>query len=397
MKKEYIDAQGQFTRLFFQDYFKPYGNNSPIEVQEANYFNSNAEQIAVKEKYQQSLTWPRGIKNYQLQIKVAGELKSYSVIVKSKQPYQAYADAIVGIFLQCGINLSEAELNYYVSQLPFVYKSDIREIEIYRLQTKYPILHEHMPLYCGDYVNVEEGIYTLIEKELSEATFACSPVDYRAWHYDTILAAINGAAKLHSVWYGKVDQQQPEAWIGYVTCAQSQLALLPFWQAMKDFAVQHFDCSTYDALHHQQLLDSLATWWGLIDTRPKTLIYNDFTLKNTCVTPEPRVYFFDWELAIIQIPERDVCEFLTYVLPEDFSEELLFEYIQHHRLRLEAYSGIKISDSYWLQGYLLALYDMLIDRLSFYIVVESVEARNVAKLYRTTMRMITFIKARLEK
>lgn len=83
--------------------------------------------------------------------------------------------------------------------------------------------------------------------------------------------------------------------------------------------------------------------------------------------------------------------FLAYVLPENVSKEVLIEYIDYHRQIVEDQAKIKISASEWRKRFLFALYDYLLQRLSLLILIEKLEPRNVAKLYRPVMRMIAIL------
>lgn len=96
---------------------------------------------------------------------------------------------------------------------------------------------------------------------------------------------------------------------------------------------------------------------------PQTLIHNDCNPRNLCLRNNPpeeslkhtqadkssavpyqdsrMVCMFDWELATIDVPQRDLVEFLAFcVLPSASSQERL-ELIEFYRQHLEFYSGVK--------------------------------------------------------
>ena len=50
----------------------------------------------------------------------------------------------------------------------------------------------------------------------------------------------------------------------------------------------------------------------------KTLIHNDCNPRNIAIDQSGQPIIYDWELAMIDIPHRDIVEFLSFVLPVDF-------------------------------------------------------------------------------
>ena len=87
----------------------------------------------------------------------------------------------------------------------------------------------------------------------------------------------------------------------------------------------------------------------------KTLVHNDCNPRNICVRlssesvpldesvipfNDPRsLCIYDWEMARVDVPQRDVVEFLAFTLPPDTSVTKRRELINFYRAHLEHYTG----------------------------------------------------------
>ena len=93
----------------------------------------------------------------------------------------------------------------------------------------------------------------------------------------------------------------------------------------------------------------------------KTIIHNDFNPRNIAIRKNGSPVIYDWELAMIDFPHRDVIEFLSFVLPLNFKKETFFFYLkEHHQLYPCAHWEV------WLKAYKYSLKVYIITRLSFY-------------------------------
>lgn len=83
---------------------------------------------------------------------------------------------------------------------------------------------------------------------------------------------------------------------------------------------------------------------SLLSVASLTLIHNDCNPRNLCLRKSDgrkhRTCLYDWELATLDVPQRDVVEFLGFVLPPSSSLDTRLELIDFYRCNLEHYSGI---------------------------------------------------------
>ena len=93
----------------------------------------------------------------------------------------------------------------------------------------------------------------------------------------------------------------------------------------------------------------------------KTIIHNDYNPRNIAVLKNGNPLIYDWELAVVDYPHRDIVEFLSFVLPLNFEKEDLFFYLQYHfKLNNEG------TWEEWLKAYKYNLKVYIASRVSFY-------------------------------
>ena len=142
---------------------------------------------------------------------------------------------------------------------------------------------------------------------------------------------------------------------------------------------------------HGRLVESIAEWWQPLDALPRTLIHNDFSPRNMALRQDGaglRLCAYDWELAAFGPPQRDLAEFLCFVLPPNVDLGDRGTSRRSARRSLEAATGQSISEELWRLGFAAALADLLIDKLAFYVMVHRVRPqRFLPRVMRSWRRL----------
>jgi len=189
-------------------------------------------------------------------------------------------------------------------------------------------------------------------------------------------AAVRGIAEVHSIWYGREEALRKQPWLGEVTGASARAAMGELWREALDYAADEFP-GWYPLPArrlHQQILRSLPDWCRELERMPRTLIHGDFNPRNLAFRREPsglRLCAWDWELAEVQVPQRDLAELLAFVLCADVSPATVDALVELHRRELSRCAGTSIDAAEWRRGYHLALYDFLTSRLALYQLVHA--------------------------
>lgn len=87
---------------------------------------------------------------------------------------------------------------------------------------------------------------------------------------------------------------------------------------------------------------------SVLAAAPQTLIHNDCNPRNLCLRKRAledeerrdcRLCLYDWELATLDVPQRDLVEFLAFTIPPSSLNSYRLELIDFYRCNLEHYSG----------------------------------------------------------
>ena len=155
------------------------------------------------------------------------------------------------------------------------------------------------------------------------------------------------------------------------------------WTALADHAAPLFAAWADPdiAQIHQRLVAGAGDWWQTLEHGPRTLIHHDFNPRNVCLRStlkgwsgadgeRLRLCAYDWELATLGAPQRDLAELLCFVLTDGTTRTPDAGSIPPRRARAGA--GTAIDAERWACGFRSALYDVLINRLAMYAVVHRV-------------------------
>ncbi|KAI1316677.1 hypothetical protein EDD11_009633 [Mortierella claussenii] len=282
---------------------------------------------------------------------VEGELW---VVVKSK-PIDTALIELTNIMaqLQGGDMAEEYDL---VKDLTGFRNSHIREIELAelawqvggamsRISTKvYNVLrNDAQQLYalCLEYLNPAMG--NVSHMNSTNQALEC-------WSSDNIHLVLRDLASFHAQFLGQEDRVMGMSFLENPT-RDIMKVLRPAYEAMV-----RTNRKNEPGLFSKDLSDAMLEFlkhsdehWALLERSPRTLIHGDFNTRNICLRVDPStgaqtLCAYDWELACCHVPQRDVVEFLSFVLPPGSLE--WSHYIEYHRLALKAsYESLRLSSS----------------------------------------------------
>ena len=122
---------------------------------------------------------------------------------------------------------------------------------------------------------------------------------------------------------------------------------------------------------------------------PLCVIHNDFNPRNAGIRSNGNVCIYDWELAVKNIPHRDIIEFLAFTLGTTVNKNNLKSYLEFHTKLWQRDS----SDANWMNGYIYALKEFLVCRMSFYKAAEILmKLKFPDRVIDTCFTMIEYIK-----
>ena len=229
----------------------------------------------------------------------------------------------------------------------------LKELEMYAY------LHEnnfeYMPAFYGKHINTKREIYLLIQElmDYSAMKIVNSENHPEHWERTDILKIIETISKFHQ----NVDKTKLMH-VGEFSPWQAK----ELYKKLISIIIKEND--------EQNNISQLKVLLNDIDNfeeeaksirLSKTIIHNDFNPRNIAVLKNGNPLIYDWELAVIDYPHRDIVEFLSFVLPPNFEKEDLFFYLQYHfKLNNEG------TWEEWVKAYRYSLKVYIASRVSFY-------------------------------
>jgi thioester reductase-like protein len=216
-----------------------------------------------------------------------------------------------------------------------------------------------------------DGDWILAMEHVGDA-FVADAYD-RAWTDGEIEPALRGLAHIHATWYGRTRELVAAPWLPPLRSAASMAAMHELWRAASDNAAGFFMRCGGEALVHSQrtLVDDVERWWSVLERQPQTLIHNDFNPRNVMLrgtVGDARLCAYDWELATIGAPQRDLAEFLCFVLTTESANRAPW-WIDRYRQLLQGATNTPIDPETWDVGFRAALCDVGLDRIPMYAMV----------------------------
>ncbi|WP_067498987.1 phosphotransferase [Actinoplanes sp. TFC3] len=235
-----------------------------------------------------------------------------------------------------------------------------RELAVYRRDE--PELTRLLPRAYGIIEDDRREAYVILMER-----FATPGGSWDAARIDRALRAIGA---VHGRWLGCDEQVLAEGWLHRETGTRTLVEARELWEALA-----RYNAAELPALaggeRHKAVLEMAASvdfWESELAAMPQTVVHNDFNPRNV-VVPGERVIAYDWELATIDVPQRDVAELLAFTLGPQATAAQVEHHLRVHREAVAAASSeaaALVAATDWHQGYRLALQKAILTRFQLY-------------------------------
>lgn len=324
-----------------------------------------------------------------------GSHHTVDVMVKAKPDEVDILAVYQGLLDHCGIKL-QAPLAGYLKNSDYS-TPNLKEAMLFR--DFWSDLDPYLPESLGIYID-EATSYTLrLEKILPTGSVILDPDDDTTQHWEPSFSALTlgGIADIHARYYGRY--QNPRDTGFFPVCDLAVMAQAhDLWQAFLDFISHAYPEVMTEPLarRHRAILDGLEDWYGRVDQQPKTLLYGDVNPQNLAFAKTAdgfQLSVFDWERAIISLPQRDLAEHLIYTLPDDFSKQEALDQIDFYLTAFARYYEGGIARQPSLEGLVWMLYDLIINRLPLMMIVNHVahKRQHAGKAYTHAHRLLSYL------
>lgn len=316
--------------------------------------------------------------------------ESVSILIKSKA---LDSEVIKGLHLiSASIDTQLSDLiNAHQLSLEF-HNSHLKELLVYdHLQHKG---FTAMPTFYGQWIQPQRDIYLILQEwiDTNDMDLVNAENNTDVWTEELISKCLSEISEAH-VLLGDIDPK-PFAYF-------QPIEALPLYHKLMDILIH--ECADYsqrDSLIN--IKESLSTLHLESETvvDQKTIIHNDFNPRNVLIRTGGVPCIYDWELAVFDFPQRDILEFLSFVLPSDFNEHTFWNHIKKHFNRMK--DQHRSTDTLTWESYLtaskVALKTFICCRVSFY-EVSSIVARYdfSQRILTVSLRMLDCIEQELRK
>jgi hydroxymethylglutaryl-CoA reductase (NADPH) len=325
-----------------------------------------------------------------LEIEQNGEKSAHDVVVKMKP----LAAEVLTVFRTIAASGGEHIANLARRHETVLGFSDChrRELAVYR-QTD-PRFRRHAPAVYGIYDEPAREAHVLVLERLSGLALmdsADDPAGVKPVHMEAI---VDGLAELHAIWLGREPELRAAKWLGKVATAVDMCAASELWTSLADLAHREFPEWVTERDHRRwmETIAGLESWWPELEGLPRTLIHNDCSPRNfglRSLADGYQLCVYDWELATLHVPQRDMAEMLAFTMYGAFSRSDVEVWLERHRVALERSSGVPLPKLEYERAFVLALRDFLINRVALYVIGHTCrDYRFLPRVFRTLMRLL---------
>ena len=235
-----------------------------------------------------------------------------------------------------------------------------RELAVYRRPE--PALTDLLPRCHGLIEDDEREAHVVLMERLRD--------EGGPWDGDRIEDALRAGARVHGHWLGRDQDLLAEGWLHHVPEPAHLAKAHELWGEL----VRHAAAESPEVLDPRRrdillgIVEDAGYWTQDLHAQPRTLVHNDFNPRNLAVR-DGRVVAYDWELATIDVPQRDLVELLAFTVGPRVTRAEVDRLLSAHA---RAVAGVSpraaelVAGCDWRHGYRLALRTFLMTRLALY-------------------------------
>lgn len=300
-----------------------------------------------------------------------------------------------------GLHLIAASIDTSLADLIKLHQ---QQLEYAGCHLKEPAIYQHlsrqgfvaMPKHYANIIKADREIYLVLQEWITPAHIALqnSENEPHNWTDEQIQLCLSSIEVAHRM-------------LETLPAAKPEL-LKPFepWKALNlygklmDILIE--ECAESDQIEQLQgVKEAMLNFESdYRDLRwPRVPIHNDFNPRNTLVRSSGMPCIYDWELAMIDLPQRDIIEFLSFVLPEDFTLDSFINYLRdhYHQVVKRQGPGCDLPFDDYLSAAEMAVKSYICCRVSFYEVSGIVAKYDFSqRILAVSLRMLQVLELALE-
>ena len=310
--------------------------------------------------------------------KNGGECIKTRIVMKVKIEDQAMAALYIEWIKEFSEELAAMAAKLHFSDDSF--QNAIVETSVAALMIHEPALAALAPKVLYTEMDIEKEVFVVVMEYLDNDRFShvySTQKEHKndKWTDPDLLQALKDIASLHSSFMDRMEDLTKTL----PTCIQYDSKVIPkhleFHQGQLKFDIRDFpSVFTPDrAPIVQKVFDNIANTFNVLNKAKKTLCHNEFSYRNACLRRDPQngerhLCAYDWEFAQINVPQRDIAEFLAYALSREDYVTKSAQFVEYYRKELYnalCKRSVKLAEEVTAPEAFYELYDMSVFQYSF--------------------------------
>ena len=258
-----------------------------------------------------------------------------------------------------------------------------------------PTIEDLFPQYYAHHIEPEREIFLLIIENFHQRSILLEESENcpSSWTSEMVEIALQGIARIHIHFSNAKNKSNISTWVEKSIDLESLIQLLPFFKETSRFILENYynSIDSNAVALYQKVFEEINGWWTIKENYPETLVHNDFSPRNLVIhrsegTIKP--LFYDWELSCLNIPHRDVVEFLSFM--DDLDEQTITEYIDYYTSYLQG-SDLELSVEEHRNAFLIAAKEFLLMRVSLYAIAHQIyDYPFFFRMFKNTIKLIVY-------
>lgn len=291
-----------------------------------------------------------------------------------------------------GLHSMAASIDPSLSDLIYRYR---HQTEYFNCHVKELFLYEDLhkngfritPTYYGKKENVNRELFILIMEYLDPDAMSHFNSENKPeiWKPEDLQNMITEITKVHKHYHARIDDIDDAQIQPFQASKAAEL-----YRKLIDIIVKEEDHP--ERKNKFKMLNSFLmeiTEETTVHKLPLCVIHNDFNPRNAGIRSNGTVCMYDWELSVKNIPHRDIVEFLAFTMEAPLDTNKLQSYLELHATLWDR----DTDDADWMYGYIYALKEFLVCRMSLYKAAEILmKLKFPDRVIDTCFAMITYIK-----
>lgn len=313
-------------------------------------------------------------------------VESLPVIAKSK----ALGNEVIDGLRFMASNLSTTLADTLFKHKEFLEYQDChkKEIEVYEALRQ--IGFTEIPIYYGAKVDAAREIHMLFIERLHPEDILLFNTENQPeiWSFDQKKQVIVAINKVHK----SFSQSSRSQFVPSVKEFHPDKSLALF----KEFnQLNKRDYPDENLSSCFQKVDLVLNEWKLEMPRTsgtKTLVHNDFNSRNIAIRKAGEVCIYDWELAILNLPQRDIFEFLAFTFELNFSEAEFMALTEYHYKMVFDYNSPVYTYEKYLSDLKIMGEEFILTRVSYYLAGSTLVGYPfIERVFQVSTRMLNIL------